>query len=463
MLWDALTFGLGYNAALVTIGATLLGISAGITGSFIFLRKRALVTDAIAHSTLPGVALAFILMVTFGFDGRSLVGLLIGSTAGMLFSDAVLIAVSGAILLLLVALLRRPMIEVAFDESYAKTRGLPVGLIDISAMGLALAVTVVGLKIVGLILIVALSLSPILIGVLAGIACALPGNFLVLRKQALIGDAISHVVLPGIVVAFLLTGAPSTWPMLFGAAGAAIVAVVMIEAIRRLGKIEAGAAMGVVFTALFAFGILLLEQTDTSSVHLDVEHALYGNLESLIWLDGTGWSALLDPLALAGLPEELPRIAVAAALGLVLVVVFWRPLTISTFDEVYAVSLGYPVRFIGFGLVVFAAIAAVAAFDAVGSIIVISMFICPAATARLMTDDLKAQVVLSVVIAALAAVWGYVLAGYGPMWIGSDNAVSAAGMIATVLGIFLAMAAIWGPRRKPNLTATAYRFCNELD
>lgn len=132
------------------------------------------------------------------------------------------------------------------------------------------------------------SLTPILIGILAAIACAIPGNFLILRRQALIGDAISHVVLPGIVVAFLVTGAVSTWPMMIGAAGASLVAIFLIELIRRLGKIEAGAAMGVVFTAMFAAGVLLLEQSDTSSVHLDVEHALYGNLESLIWLSADG-------------------------------------------------------------------------------------------------------------------------------------------------------------------------------
>ncbi len=108
---------------------------------------------------------------------------------------------------------------------------------------------------------VQLSLTPILIGVLAAIACALPGNFLILRRQALIGDAISHVVLPGIVVAFLITGTITTAAMMVGAAGAAILAVVLIEAIRRLGRIEPGAAMGVVFTALFAGGVLLLEQS----------------------------------------------------------------------------------------------------------------------------------------------------------------------------------------------------------
>jgi manganese/zinc/iron transport system permease protein len=294
---------------------------------------------------------------------------------------------------------------------------------------------------------VMLSLPPMVIGVLAAVACALPGNFLLLRRQALIGDAISHVVLPGIVAAFLVTGAVSTWPMMIGAAVTAVVAVVLIEVVRRVGRIEPGAAMGVVFTAMFAGGVLLLEQSDTSGVHLDVEHALYGNLESLIWLDATGWGSLLDPVALAGMPPELWRMA-GAALGAALFVgVLWRPLKLSTFDEGFARSVGIPVTALGLALVVVAAVAAVAAFDAVGSIIVIAMFICPPAAARLMTDRLGRQVGWSVVFATLSAVLGYVLAGYGPLWIGSQNAVSAAGMIATVSGVILALAAVFGPKR----------------
>ncbi|WP_170349825.1 MULTISPECIES: metal ABC transporter permease [Ruegeria] len=294
---------------------------------------------------------------------------------------------------------------------------------------------------------VPLSLTPLLIGIFAAIACALPGNFLVLRKQALIGDAISHVVLPGIVVAFLLTGAISTWPMMLGAAGAAIVAVVMIEAIRRLGQIEPGAAMGVVFTTMFAGGVLLLEQTDTSTVHLDVEHALYGNLESLIWLDAVGWSSLLDLTALAGLPPELPRIALTLVGVVLFIWLFWRPLKISTFDEGFARTIGIRTGALGMALVIVAAISAVAAFDAVGSIIVIAMFICPPAAARMMTNRLETQIAWSVIFASVSAISGYVLAGYGPLWLGSTDAVSAAGMIATMSGLILACAALWGPCR----------------
>lgn len=294
---------------------------------------------------------------------------------------------------------------------------------------------------------VPLSLPPILIGCLAAMACALPGNFLVLRRQALIGDAISHVVLPGIVLAFLVSGSLSTWPMMLGAGAAALVAVALIEVIRRLGNIEPGAAMGVVFTSMFAAGVLLLERSDTSNVHLDVEHALMGNLESLIWLDGTGWASLMDASALAHLPPELPRLAATLLLVTAFIALLWRPLKISTFDPGFAEVLGLRTGLLGLGLVVVSAIAAVAAFDAVGSIIVIAMFICPPAAARLMTNRLETQIAWSLAFACLSAVVGYVLAGYGPVWLGTANAVSAAGMIATMSGVILGATALFGPCR----------------
>ena len=287
---------------------------------------------------------------------------------------------------------------------------------------------------------VMISLPPMLVGLLASLACALPGNFLLLRRQALIGDAISHVALPGIVLAFLVTGTVAAWPMLLGAGAAAVVAVALIEAVRRLGRIESGAAMGVVFTALFAAGVLLLERSDASSVHLDVQHALYGNLESLIWFDATGWGSVLDPAALAGLPEAAPRLAVVLAAIALLTRLFWKELALTTFDPGHASAIGLPTGLIG-------AVAAVAAFDAVGSIIVIAMFVCPPAAARLMTDRLGRQVAWSLLFAAVSALAGYVLAGYGPGWFGRADAVSAAGMIAVVSGAILLVACLAGPRR----------------
>lgn len=294
---------------------------------------------------------------------------------------------------------------------------------------------------------VQLSLMPLLIGTLASIACALLGNFLVLRRQSLIGDAVAHVALPGIVGAFLFTGTIAAGPMMAGAAIAAVVAVAMIELIRKVGKVEPGAAMGVVFTTLFAAGVLLLEQTDTSKVHLDVEHALYGNLESLIWLAGRDWSSLLDPQALAQVPPQLPRLAIVLLVVTGFIAAFWKELVIGTFDPAFAESVGARPGIVGFALIVMVAVAAVAAFDAVGSIIVIAMFICPPAAARLMTDRMGPQIAWSVAFAILSAVLGYVLAGYGPLWLGGRDSVSAAGMIATVSGIILGIACLAGPKR----------------
>ncbi|MDB5510672.1 MAG: hypothetical protein JWR08_155 [Enterovirga sp.] len=295
---------------------------------------------------------------------------------------------------------------------------------------------------------VQLSLAPLLIGALAAISCALLGNFLVLRRQSLIGDAVSHVALPGIVAAFLVTGAVAAWPMMIGAALAAVVAVLLIEAIRILGRVEPGAAMGVVFTSMFAAGVVLLEQSGSRNVHLDVEHALYGNLESLIWLAGESWGALLDPAALADLPPQLPRLAVVTALVAGFVLVLWKELVVSTFDPAFARSVGIRADLVGFGLIAMVAVVAVAAFDAVGSIIVIAMFVCPAASARLMTDRIGLQIAWSLAFAVASAILGYVLAGYGPIWLGAQDSVSAAGTIATVSGLILAAACLAGPRRR---------------
>lgn len=219
---DALFLQAGYNASLVAIGAGLLGFAAGSTGTFLFLRKRALVSDAVAHATLPGTALGFLVMVAFGGDGRSLPGLLagaaltaviglfvmewitrrtrlaedaaigavlsvffgigvvlltvvqtvnagrqaglesflLGSTAGLLYQDAVIIAVGGSLAVAALWALRRPMTLVAFDADYAASIGVNVRRVDLIMMGLVTAITVIGLKMVGLVLIVALLIIP---------------------------------------------------------------------------------------------------------------------------------------------------------------------------------------------------------------------------------------------------------------------------------------------------------------
>ncbi|MXN65988.1 metal ABC transporter permease [Stappia sp. GBMRC 2046] len=286
----------------------------------------------------------------------------------------------------------------------------------------------------------------ILLGSLAALCCGLLGNFLVLRRQSLMGDAISHVVLPGIVLGFLITGTVDSLPMMLGAGFAALVSVGLIELVRRLGKVEPGAAMGVVFTSMFAAGVLLLEQTGAAGVHLDVEHALYGNLESAIWLEASGWGDLLRPEILAALPVSVLRLVVVNMAVIAFILAFYKELKLVSFDPLFADTLGISSRFVGTLLIVMVAVAAVAAFDAVGSILVIAMFICPAATARLLTDRLSTQLILSGIVAFSSGIVGYVFAAFGPAWIGYDMSVSAAGMIAVVAGIIQVVAMIFAPR-----------------
>lgn len=291
-----------------------------------------------------------------------------------------------------------------------------------------------------------IDLPAVLAAVFATVSCALLGNFLVLRRQSLMGDAVSHAVLPGIVLGFLVAGSRATWPMFVGATFAAVAAAILIEVVRRLAKLESGAAMGVVFSVFFAGGVLLIEQAAAHSVDLDAECVLYGQLEDILWLAPTGWASLLDPAVWAELPREVVTLAVVTALCGLAVTLFWKELKITSFDPDLATTLGIPAGAFNTGLMLLVGMVAVAAFEAVGSILVIAMFICPAAAARLLTDRLSVQVWLSMAIAALCAVGGYVLAAFGPFWVGGDSSLAASGMIAVATGIALAAAVLFAPR-----------------
>lgn len=291
-----------------------------------------------------------------------------------------------------------------------------------------------------------IDLPAILAALFATVACALLGNFLVLRRQSLMGDAISHAVLPGIVLGFLVAGTRATWPIFAGATLAAVAAAVLIELVRRLARLESGAAMGVVFSVFFAGGVLLIEQAAAHSVDLDAECVLYGQLEDILWLAPTGWASLLDPAVWAELPREVATLAAVTLVCALAVALFWKELKITSFDPELATTLGFPAGVFNTGLMLLVGMVAVAAFEAVGSILVIAMFICPAAAARLLTDRLAVQVWLSVAIAALCAVGGYVAAAFGPFWLGGDSSLAASGMIAVATGLALAAAILLAPR-----------------
>jgi manganese/zinc/iron transport system permease protein len=277
---------------------------------------------------------------------------------------------------------------------------------------------------------------------LATSACALLGNFLVLRRQSLMGDAITHAVLPGLVVGLLFTGDLSGWPMFAGALLAALLASALIELVRRFGRLESGAAMGVVFSIFFAAGLVMIEQVSAGNVHIDPDCVLYGQLEHILWLAPTGWASLLDPAVWRDLPGEVVTLAVVALLVLGTVLLFYKELKLASFDPGLATSLGFPAGVVNMGLMLLVGAVAVAAFAAVGSILVVAMFICPAAAARLLTRRLAVQLWLSQAFAALAAVGGYVLAAFGPQLLGGEHSLAASGMIAVMAGLILAVAAV---------------------
>jgi manganese/zinc/iron transport system permease protein len=236
--------------------------------------------------------------------------------------------------------------------------------------------------------------------------------------------------------------------MTAGALAAALAATGLTAAIRRAGPVAPAAAMAISFTTLFALGVVMLEQGGLSGVHLDVEHALFGTLETLIWLDGTSPAALADPAALASLPPELRHLAGALALVAGGLAALWRPLVLASFDPAQARALGLPVGALAAALAGLTAVAAVAAFAAVGAILTLSMLVLPAATARLMTDRLRPMLALALVLAVLMAVAGVLGSFMLPAGLGLPGAVSAGGSIALAGGLMLGLAAALSPRAR---------------
>lgn len=282
-----------------------------------------------------------------------------------------------------------------------------------------------------------IDLPALLIAILASVLCALLGSFLILRKQAMMGDTLSHVVLPGLALAFIITGSINIYAMTIGALGACLFAVFAIKAIQTMGRIESGASMGIIFTAMFALGIVLLETQVGSRVHLDAHHALYGALELSYWNKNLSWEAI---------PQQIKMLGTCLILTLFIFSALFKELKLASFDPTFAKTQGLRVNLISVLLMTLVAIATVACFDAVGSILVIALFICPPATARMLTDDLKAQLQMSAMIGALSAITGYCLAIILPPLFGNPHALSAAGMIALSAGGYQLLAMLYAPK-----------------
>jgi manganese/zinc/iron transport system permease protein len=276
----------------------------------------------------------------------------------------------------------------------------------------------------------------IVAGMLCASASALLGNFLVLRKMSMLGDAISHAVLPGLAAAFFVTGTRDSLPMFVGAAAVGVLTAVFTEWIRGFGKVDEGAAMGVVFTALFALGLVMIVQA-ADRVDLDPGCVLYGAIEM----------TPLNTVEIAGfdIPRVVVVLSIVLAINLLAIVLFYKEFKIASFDPALATALGINDTFMHYLLTTLVAITAVASFEAVGNILVVAMFIVPAAAAYLCTDRLGIMIVISVVIAILSAIFGHIGAILVPQVIGYHS-TNTAGMMATMAGLLFLTAALFAPR-----------------
>ncbi len=285
----------------------------------------------------------------------------------------------------------------------------------------------------------------IITGALCSVAAALLGNFLVLRRMSLMGDAISHAVLPGLAAAFIISGQRQGILIFLGAALVGVLTVFLTEVTRDIGKVDEGAAIGVVFTFLFALGLIMIVQV-ADRVDLDPGCVLYGSLESVV----------LTPSTIPGLdiPPAVVNLSIVTVINLLFVVLLYRPLKVCTFDSQLAQSQGIPVRLIHYALASLVAITSVAAFESVGNILVVAMFVVPPVTAWLWTDRLGIMITLSVLFAILSAILGHLSAIGIPALFGRPS-TSTAGMMAVAAGALLSVTALFASRK--GLISRAYQ------
>jgi len=278
-----------------------------------------------------------------------------------------------------------------------------------------------------------------LIAIVVAIACAIPGVFLVLRKMALISDAISHSILPGIVIGFFITQDLNSPLLIVLAALTGLLTVVLVEMIQKTGLVKEDTAIGLVFPSLFSIGVIMIAK-NANDVHLDVDAVLLGELAF----------APFDRLLISGMdlgPKSLWVMGVVLLITILLLFLFFKELKVSTFDEGLSAALGFSPILMHYGLMSVSSITVVGAFDAVGAILVVALMIAPAATAYLLTNDLKRMLWISIGFGVLSAIAGY--------WLAHLVDASISGSMTTVLGIVFLGVYLFAPRK--GLISVLYR------
>ena len=274
---------------------------------------------------------------------------------------------------------------------------------------------------------------------LVGSSCGLVGVLLILRRMAMMADAISHTVLLGIVAAYLAARELSGAHMLIGAAAAGLLTALLVQWLHNRG-VRQEASIGIVFTALFAIGVILIA-AKAGNVHLDVQHTLMGEIAFI------PWETMRVP-GLGDVPEAVVMLSAVFLVTLLLIVLFYKEWKITAFDPALAASLGIPAALMHYLYMTLTSVTAVAAFDAVGAILVVAMLITPAASAYLWTDRLSSMMALSSAFGVLAAFLGYGLA----VWL--DTSIS--GSMAFATGLIFLVSFLVSPRY--GLAARRRRF-----
>lgn len=253
---------------------------------------------------------------------------------------------------------------------------------------------------------------------LAAVPCALLGVFLYLRRMSLIADALTHVALPGIVAAFLLSGSVDPFTMLLGAAVVGVMASMAIEGLADKGGVRSDAAIGIVFTAFFSIGVIALS-VGVENAHIDTACVLFG-----------------DVLGISN--DSLLLLGITAPVVMLLVGVFYRWLSLVSFDKGLAANLGVPVALVHYGLMGAVSVTSVASFEAIGAILAIAMIVVPAATAHILCDRLPWMLIAACVHGVFSAILGM----YFAVWLD----VSAAGAMVCVGGVLYALAFVGAPK-----------------
>lgn len=273
-------------------------------------------------------------------------------------------------------------------------------------------------------------LSIILTASLVSASCALLGCFLILRKMAMVGDAISHAVLPGIVIAFLVSGSRDSVTMLLGAGIIGMFTTFLIEFFHKKARLQTDASIGVTFTWLFAIGVVLISLF-AGKVDLDQDCVLYGEI-AYVPLD-----VIITQGGINLGPKALYVSGIILIVNLLFIFLAYRKLFLTTFDPAFASAIGISTALWHYAIMGAVSMTTVASFESVGAILVVALLIAPAATAYLITDKFKMMLALACLFGVLSSIGGYYLA----VWLDG----SIAGAIATISGVLFGLVMILSP------------------